>query len=90
MKNSYELFLQWYVKCFFIELTLAYEKRKRVTKHMALHSLSLSKPNFYLYEVFRFSFSINIQGSGMQPFCQHSSEERQSDPVELDGGSKIS
>lgn len=36
MKNSYELFLQWYVKCFFIELTLnnyvhTYEKKKRVT-----------------------------------------------------------
>lgn len=33
MKNSYELFLQWYVKCFFIELTLnnyvhTYEKKR--------------------------------------------------------------
>lgn len=32
MKNSYELFLQWYVKCFFVELTLAYEKEKESDK----------------------------------------------------------
>ena len=31
-ENSYELFLQWYVKCFFVELTLAYEKEKESDK----------------------------------------------------------